>query len=92
MLDLEPNTLAFMTAALEQSCKRLTNDTPEGRKFVADRLKQCARSGRVSMVALTEAGEEAVAALNGVPNSSGGEPKSSGGWRGLLGLFRPGAG
>jgi hypothetical protein len=37
MLEFEANTLAFMTAALEQSCKKLKNDTPEARKFIAEK-------------------------------------------------------
>jgi hypothetical protein len=65
MLEFEPNTLAFMTASLEQCCKQLKSDTPEARKFIADRLKECARRGRIGQIALTEAGEEAVAELNG---------------------------
>jgi hypothetical protein len=65
MLEFEANTLAFMTAALERSCKKLKNDTPEARKVIADKLKACARTGRVGQIALTEAGEEAVAELNG---------------------------
>ena len=78
MLEFEPNTLAFMTASLEQCCKQLKNDTPEARKFIADRLKECARRGRVGQIALTEAGEEAVAELNG---SAG---PGVGGWRSLF--------
>jgi len=65
MLEFEANTLAFMTAALEQCSKKLKNDTAESRKFIAEKLKACARTGRVGQIALTEAGEEAVAELNG---------------------------
>jgi hypothetical protein len=79
MLEFEPNTLAFMTASLEQCCKQLKNDTPEARKFIADKLKECARRGRVGQIALQEAGEEAVAELNG--GAAGGE---AGGWRSLF--------
>lgn len=79
MLEFEPNTLAFMTASLEQCCKQLNNDTPEARKFVAEKLKDAARRGRISMFALAEAGEEAVAELNG--GGSGGDLR---GWRGLI--------
>lgn len=78
MLEFEPNTLAFMTASLEQCCKQLKNDTPEARKFIADKLKECARRGRVGQIALAEAGKEAVAELNGDPGSR------AGGWRSLL--------
>jgi hypothetical protein len=79
MLEFEPNTLAFMTASLEQCCKRLQNDTPEARKFIAEKLKDAARRGRISMFALTEAGEQAVAELNG--DAQGGNSR---GWRGLI--------
>jgi hypothetical protein len=80
MLEFEPNTLAFMTASLEQCCKQLKNDTPEARKFVAEKLKDAARRGRISMFALAEAGEEAVAELNGGSGGGG----DSRGWRGLI--------
>jgi hypothetical protein len=81
MLEFEPNTLAFMTASLEQCCKRLKNDTPEARKFVAEKLKDAARRGRISMIALTEAGEDAVTELNGGGSSGS---RNSGGWRALI--------
>jgi hypothetical protein len=32
VLGFETNTLAFMTASLEQCCKKLRNDTPEAQK------------------------------------------------------------
>jgi hypothetical protein len=79
MLEFEPNTLAFMTASLEQCCKQLKNDTPEARKLIADKLKECARRGRVSQIALTQAGERAVAELN---NSTANQEPT--GWRALL--------
>jgi hypothetical protein len=37
---------------------------PKPRKLIADKLKECARSGRVDQAALREAGEEVVAELN----------------------------
>ncbi len=64
MLEFHPNTLAFMTASLERCCKKLGTDTPEARKFVAERLKQCAKAGKTTMSDLTTAGENAVAELN----------------------------
>jgi hypothetical protein len=78
MLEFEPNTLAFMTASLEQCCKKLKNDTPGARKFIADKLKECARRGRVGQIALAEAGEEAVAELNSR------EGQGTAGWRSLF--------
>lgn len=72
MLELEPNTLAFMTAVLEQSSKKLKSDVPEARKLIADKLKACARSGKTTMAALTEASDGVVAELNGQTQSSSG--------------------
>jgi hypothetical protein len=60
MLEFDTNTLAFMTAALEQSSKKLRKDSPEARKFIADRLTACARAGGKSMAVFCEAGEMAV--------------------------------
>lgn len=73
MLELEPNTIAIMTVSLEQCCKKLKNETPEARKFVADKLKESARRGRVSLIGLQEARLDAVAELN--------RTSSTGGWR-----------
>jgi hypothetical protein len=83
MLEFNTNTLAFMTAALEQACRQLKNDTPAARQFIANKLKECAKSGQVSLAALTEAAEDAVAHLNG--------EKKPWRWSGLLKrLFRTG--
>jgi 5,10-methylene-tetrahydrofolate dehydrogenase/methenyl tetrahydrofolate cyclohydrolase len=72
-----------MTAALEQACRQLKNDTPAARQFIANKLKECAKSGQVSLAALTEAAEDAVAHLNG--------EKKPWRWSGLLKrLFRTG--
>lgn len=79
VLEFETNTLAFMTASLEQCCKKLRNDTPEARKLIADKLKECARSGRVGQAALREAGEEVVAELN-----RGTHTQKMTDWRGLF--------
>ena len=70
MLEFNTNTLAFMTAALEQACRQLKNDTPAARQFIANKLKECAKGGQVSLAALTEAAEDAVAQLNGEKKSS----------------------
>jgi hypothetical protein len=70
MLEFNTNTLAFMTAALEQACRQLKNDTPAGRQFIANKLKECAKSGQVSLAALTESAEDAVAQLNCEKTSS----------------------
>jgi hypothetical protein len=78
MLEFDTNTLAFMTAALEQTCRKLKVDTTEALKFVADKLVECAKSGRRSMAHLIEAGEQAAAELDA------GESGSSW-WRKLIG-------
>ena len=64
MLEFDTNTLAFMTAALEQSSKKLRKDSPEARKFIAQRLTACARAGGKSMAVFCEAGEMAVDELD----------------------------
>jgi hypothetical protein len=76
MLEFAPNTIAIMTASLEQCCKKLKSDTPEARRFVADKLKDAARCGRVNLSDQTEVGEEAVAQLN--------RTDEAGGWRTLF--------
>lgn len=76
MLEFAPNTIAIMTASLEQCCRKLKSDTPEARRFIADRLKEAARRGQVSLSAQTEVGEAAVAELN--------RDDEAGGWRALL--------
>jgi hypothetical protein len=76
MLEFAPNTIAIMTASLERCCKNLKRDTPEARKFVADKLIENARRGRVSLVALNEVGDDAVAELN--------RADAAGGWRGFF--------
>jgi hypothetical protein len=76
MLEFEPNTIAMMTASLEQCCKKLKNDTPEARKSVANQLRECARRGGVSLTAPNNAGEKAVAKLNAIDEA--------GGWRSLF--------
>ena len=57
----EPRILANMNVALDRVCKR----TPKGelhntRKRVAKAIVKCAKSGKTSLGALTEAGEKAL--------------------------------
>jgi hypothetical protein len=70
MLEFETNVLAFMTAALEQTCRKLKEDTPEARKFVANKLVECAKGGRRSMAQLIEAGERALVVLDAGKSAS----------------------
>jgi hypothetical protein len=76
MLEFEPNTIAMMTASLEQCCRKLKNDTPEARNLSRTNLRMRARRGRVSLAALNNAGETAVAELNATDEA--------GSWRALF--------
>jgi hypothetical protein len=78
MLEFHPNTLACMTASLERCCKHLESDTPEARKFIAEKLKECTKDGKVDMLDLEIVGEKAVAELNASLNAR------SSGWRALF--------
>jgi hypothetical protein len=64
MLEFDINTIASMTAALEQASRHLKNDNREARKFIADRLARSARGGGTSLAALSAAALAAVAELN----------------------------
>ncbi|MES2602420.1 MAG: hypothetical protein V4602_16575 [Pseudomonadota bacterium] len=64
MIEFDTNTIAYMTAALEQSCRQLKEDTPAARAFIADRLEDCAKAGGKSMVAFNEAASRALRELN----------------------------
>jgi hypothetical protein len=65
LIELDQNTLANMTAALEFACKRLPvdKDTPEARKRIADELVACARSGIRTYVDFQEAGNKIIAEI-----------------------------
>jgi hypothetical protein len=58
LIDLDQNTLANMTAALEHTCKRLPpkKDTAEARKKIADALIARAKSGNRGYADLENAG------------------------------------
>ena len=64
MIEFNNNTIVYMTAALEGACRRLKNDVPQARAFIADRLEECAAAGKTSQRELNGAAEEAVRALN----------------------------
>jgi hypothetical protein len=64
-------TLANMDVALERVCKK----TPRGqqhetRALVADAILRCARRGKVSLGALTHAGERVLPRLSETPRKS----------------------
>ncbi len=50
LIEFDQNTLANMTAALEFASKQLPadKDTPEARKEIANKMIDCAKSGRRS--------------------------------------------
>jgi hypothetical protein len=57
-------TLANMDVALERVCKKTPRgEQHEARVLVADAIVRCARSGNISLGALTRAGERALAHL-----------------------------
>jgi hypothetical protein len=58
--NFDRRTLANMEVALDRVCAKTPGgDTHEVRKRVADAILQCARSGKKTLGALTEAGERA---------------------------------
>jgi len=65
MLEFDSSTLANMTAALDQGCKSLSGDldTTENRKRLGAALVSAARSGRRSLVQLTEVVEQEAEAI-----------------------------
>jgi hypothetical protein len=65
LIDLDQNTLANMTAALEHVCKRIPpdRDTHEMRKRLADEMIACARAGRRTYVDFQDAGMTALSEI-----------------------------
>jgi hypothetical protein len=63
LIDLDQNTLANMTAALEYVCKKIPphEDCYETRKLIAAAMVASARAGRRSLIHLQEVGLEALA-------------------------------
>jgi len=59
LIELDQNTLANMTAALEWVCKKLpaAKDTHEARKQIADAMIDSARRGRHTYPDFEEAGQ-----------------------------------
>jgi hypothetical protein len=59
-------TLANMEVALDRVCgKRPTGEQYEVRKRVAEAIVRCAKSGKIAVGALTEAGEKGLLRLPG---------------------------
>ena len=65
LVELDQNTLANMTAALEWVCKRIPSnqDTPEIRKKIADAMIACAKSGRRNYANFQDAGSKRLAEI-----------------------------
>ena len=60
--DFDARTQANMDVALERACSRSpTGEQHDVRKRVAQAIVRCARSGKTTLRALTEAGEKALA-------------------------------
>jgi hypothetical protein len=58
-------TIGHMDIALERSCKLMPEflETHKARKYVAERIVQCAKTHTTTLAGLTEAGRRAVAEL-----------------------------
>jgi hypothetical protein len=65
LIELDQNTLANMTAALEYVCKRIPigKDTPEVRKQIADALIASAQTGKRTYTDFQEAGIKILAEI-----------------------------
>jgi urease gamma subunit len=63
--EFNKKTLAIMDLALERACRFLPLGLPEHetRKFVAEKIVECARNGNQTLVGLTEVGRQAVREL-----------------------------
>ena len=72
MLDLDGNTLAFMTAAMDRTCKQLKPDNVDTRKLLAKRIEAAARRGPRTMAAIIAAADQAVREINGSSQRSTG--------------------
>lgn len=64
MLDLDGNTLAFMTAAMDRTCKQLKPDNAATRKLLAKRIEAAARQGPRTMAAISAVADQAVREIN----------------------------
>jgi hypothetical protein len=62
--DFSPGTLANMNVALDRVCERIfMGEQHDVRKRIAQGILQCARNGRTTLGALTEAGKKALARI-----------------------------
>ena len=58
--DFNSRTLANVNVALDRVCGTPLGEQHDVRKRVAERILRCAKGGKTTLVALTEAGEQAV--------------------------------
>ena len=73
MLEFDNSTLANMTAALDDACKRLSGnlDTSENRKRIGDALIAAANSGKRTLIQFTEIAQREVKVMAGSKPSIG---------------------
>jgi len=71
LVELDQNTLANMTAALEYVCKKIpaNKDTSELRKKIADEIAACATGGRRTLVDFQNVGFKVLAESTRQPKS-----------------------
>jgi len=62
LIDLDQNTIANMTAALESACRRLPRDKDNhlARKSIADAIVACAKTGKPTYIDFENAGLKAL--------------------------------
>ncbi len=62
LVDLDQNTIANMTAALESVCRKLPKDkdTHEARKSIADAMIACTKVGKPTYIDFENAGLKAL--------------------------------
>ena len=67
MLEFDNSTLANMTAALDDACKKLSGDldTPDNRKRIGDALIAAAKGGRRTLIQFTEVALSEVRLMSG---------------------------
>ena len=67
MLELDNSTLANMTAALDDACKKLSGerDTSENRKRIGNELIAAAKAGKRTLIQFTEVAQREVKLISG---------------------------
>ena len=73
MLEFDNSTLANMTAALDDACKRLSGnlDTSDNRKRIGDALIAAANAGKRTLIQFTEIAQREVKLMAGSKPSIG---------------------